>query len=34
MVVYGWHWFTAQALVRQGIRDGKVEGLSEVIIII
>lgn len=29
MVVYGRHWFTAQALVKQGIRDGKVEGLSE-----
>ncbi|PKL70060.1 MAG: DNA polymerase subunit beta [Methanomicrobiales archaeon HGW-Methanomicrobiales-1] len=29
MVVYGQHWFTAQALVRQGILDGKVEGLSE-----
>lgn len=29
MVVYGKHWFLAQALVRQGIRDGKVEGLSE-----
>jgi len=29
MVVYGKHWFTAQALVRQGIRDGKIEGLSE-----
>ncbi|MEI7857061.1 MAG: nucleotidyltransferase domain-containing protein [Methanomicrobiales archaeon] len=28
MVVYGRHWFTAQALVRQGIIDGKVEGLS------
>ena len=28
MVVYGRHWFTAQALVRQGILDGKVEGLS------
>ena len=28
MVVYGQHWFTAQALVRQGILDGKVEGLS------
>jgi hypothetical protein len=28
MVVYGKHWFTAQALVRQGILDGKVEGLS------
>jgi len=29
MVVYGRHWFLAQALVRQGIHDGKVEGLSE-----
>jgi uncharacterized protein len=29
MVVYGKHWFTAQALVRQGIRDGTIEGLSE-----
>ena len=29
MVVYGRHWFTAQALVKQGIRDGKIEGLSE-----
>ena len=28
MVVYGRHWFIAQALVRQGILDGKVEGLS------
>ena len=28
MVVYGRHWFTAQALVRQGILDGKVDGLS------
>ena len=28
MVVYGRHWFTAQALVRQGIFDGKVDGLS------
>ena len=28
MVVYGRHWFAAQALVRQGILDGKVEGLS------
>jgi predicted nucleotidyltransferase len=28
MVVYGKHWFTAQRLVRQGIRDGKIEGLS------
>ena len=29
MVVYGKHWFAAQALVRQGIRDGRIEGLSE-----
>ena len=29
LVVYGKHWFVAQALVRQGIRDGKVEGLSD-----
>nr|WP_320161665.1 DNA polymerase subunit beta [uncultured Methanoregula sp.] len=29
MVVYGRHWFIAQALVRQGIRDGKIEGLSD-----
>jgi uncharacterized protein len=29
MVVYGKHWFTAQALVRQGIRDGGIEGLSD-----
>lgn len=29
MVVYGDHWFTAQALVRKGIRDGKIEGLSD-----
>ena len=28
MVVYGKHWFTAQALVRQGIRGGTIEGLS------
>ncbi|MDP2797846.1 MAG: DNA polymerase subunit beta [Methanoregula sp.] len=28
MVVYGRHWFTAQALVRQGILDGVIEGLS------
>jgi predicted nucleotidyltransferase len=28
MVVYGKHWFDAQELVRQGIRDGKIEGLS------
>ena len=29
MVVYGKHWFVAQRLVEQGIRDGKIEGLSE-----
>ena len=29
MVVYGKHWFAAQALVRQGIHDGRIEGLSE-----
>jgi hypothetical protein len=29
MVVYGRHWFAAQALVRQGVRDGRIEGLSE-----
>lgn len=29
MVVYGKNWFSAQALVRQGIREGKIEGLSE-----
>lgn len=29
MVVYGKHWFLAQALVRQGIRDGRIEGLSD-----
>ena len=29
MVVYGKHGFAAQALVRQGIRDGRIEGLSE-----
>ena len=29
MVVYGKHWFIAQRLVEQGIREGKVEGLSE-----
>lgn len=29
MVIYGKHWFAAQALVRQGIRDGRIEGLSE-----
>ena len=28
MVVYGKHWFYAQDLVRQGILDGKLEGLS------
>ncbi len=28
MVVYGRHWFIAQELVRQGILDGKLEGLS------
>lgn len=28
MVVYGKHWFAAQNLVEQGIRDGKIEGLS------
>ncbi|MDO9033892.1 MAG: DNA polymerase subunit beta [Methanoregula sp.] len=28
MVVYGRHWFTAQALVRQGILEGIIEGLS------
>jgi len=28
MVVYGKHWFIAQALVRQGILDEKLEGLS------
>jgi len=28
MVVYGKHWFAAQKLVMQGIRDGKIEGLS------
>jgi predicted nucleotidyltransferase len=28
MVVYGRHWFNAQALVRQGILDRKLEGLS------
>lgn len=30
MVVYGRDWFAAQGLVRQGIRDGKIEGLSPV----
>ena len=29
MVVYGKHWFIAQDLVKKGIREGKVEGLSE-----
>jgi predicted nucleotidyltransferase len=29
MVVYGKNWFTAQRLVRQGIHEGKIEGLSE-----
>lgn len=29
MVVYGKHWFTAQALVGQGIRDGNIEGLTD-----
>ncbi len=28
MVVYGKHWFAAQARVKQGIRDGTFEGLS------
>jgi len=28
MVVYGKHWFAAQALVRQGIRNGTIEDLS------
>jgi predicted nucleotidyltransferase len=28
MVVYGKYWFAAQKLVEQGIRDGKIEGLS------
>lgn len=28
MVVYGKHWFTAQRLVEQGVRDGKIEGLT------
>jgi len=28
IVVYGSHWFTAQALVRQGIVEGKIEGMS------
>jgi len=29
MVVYGKYWFTSQALVRQGILNGKLEGLSQ-----
>jgi hypothetical protein len=29
MVVYGKHWFTAQALVGQGIRNGNIEGLTD-----
>jgi predicted nucleotidyltransferase len=28
MVVYGKHWFTAQALVKQGIADCRIEGMS------
>jgi len=28
MVVYGKHWFTAQALVKQGIDEGRIEGMS------
>jgi predicted nucleotidyltransferase len=28
MVVYGKHWFAAQVLVRQGIADGRIEGMS------
>ena len=28
MVVYGEHWFTAQALVKLGIADGRIEGMS------
>jgi predicted nucleotidyltransferase len=28
MVVYGQHWFAAQKIVEQGIRNGKIEGLS------
>jgi uncharacterized protein len=28
MVVYGKHWFAAQKVVEQGIRDGRIEGLS------
>jgi predicted nucleotidyltransferase len=29
LVVYGKHWFTAQERVRRGIRENRVEGLSE-----
>jgi len=29
MVIYGKYWFTAQALVRQGILNGKLESLSQ-----
>jgi len=29
MVVYGKHWFAAQTIVRQGIQDGRIEGLSD-----
>jgi uncharacterized protein len=29
MVIYGKQWFVAQALVKKGIREGKIEGLSE-----
>jgi hypothetical protein len=28
MVVYGTHWFTAQSLVKRGIADGRIEGMS------
>jgi hypothetical protein len=28
MVVYGRHWFTAQALVKRGIAEGRIEGMS------
>jgi hypothetical protein len=28
MVVYGRHWFSAQAQVRQGIAEGKIDGMS------
>jgi predicted nucleotidyltransferase len=28
MVVYGKHWFSAQALVKQGIAEGRIEGMS------